>query len=310
MSERIQNIPLNKIQEYTTEYPWLIQIIDLIQKAGDPVEVALSHEGKRYHVFADPQWVSVRELSLPPDASLEPFRVFRQNMLARFKAHLEGLSHNLRGPISNVRSRSELMLQLLAMNPDTSSNPLLQKMERAFQRFLESSDQMNNQLTDMERLLKWMTTDAEREPISIRYILETLHTCFLTDLHYKRNIVSHIRTADKLPIWKRRPYLLVEPLFHMMNHAVQDVLHDQKGSLTWSVTHSEDQLNITLDIAPESVPLDHLPDVKWRPLQPEMNTGIHLALAHWITHRASGQFRVSESELLPRHLSIILPVTS
>ena len=312
MKDRILQIPLDQLHAYEEELPWLSSLSELLMQQGKQVELTLREADGYYHVLREDDHIIVTPMVIPQDSTFFAFRAFQQYMMGRFRTHLEGLAHNLRGPISNIRSRSELMLQFCRTDDTVSENPLMARMAKAFSRFLESSDQMNTQLKDLERLLRWLSPMESVEPMKIKSALETLNACFLTDLFYKRQVKCTINLVPDLPLWTRPANLLIEPVYHMMIHAVSLIQSQQRGELTWNGMMQDGHLQLDLlvhepsEIAPATQP-EIVTSPETRP-NGSLELDPNLAFATWVAQQASGSLHIPSNRALPFKLTLQLPV--
>ena len=311
MKHQPLEIPLDQLHNYTKELPWLAQLQTALQQDDVHLELTIGQSDGCYHLVRKDDRILITPVNVADDSSFMVFRGFHQYMMDRFRTHLEGLAHNLRGPISNIRSRSELTLQFFHGAESAPANPLLIRVEKALNRFLESSDQMNLQLKDLERLLRWMSPAESIEPLNIRAALETLNACFMTDLFYKRQVTCHIDTPEDLPLWTRSACLLVEPAYHMMNDAVSRIRSLERGEITWGGSMENGSLILRLMVhdsnqdRPSPTTLND--DETGSSFSPASGPG--LPFAHWIAVQASGSFRVqSRPDALPVIMTLQLPV--
>lgn len=291
MRERVHIIPLTKLAEHLQAFPWLDTIQAQLSERPVAWETPVHHESTEYHVIVQRDCLIIIEPALPGPPEFYNLRALQQRMQLEMRNHLDGLAHNLRGPISNIRSRSELMLQFMEMDPSFTSSSLGGKAKAAFSRFLEASDEINNQLQEMERCLRWLDPRTSPEPIRIREAFQTLHNCLMTDLSYKRNIQCRFLTSENVPLWTGHPHLLLEPLLYLMRHITHVLLETGKGIIQMTAEVSAGNLVLTVSghgADDREPPTD---TVDWVPLtgQQAEAAGTLLHLASWVLAAADAR---------------------
>ncbi len=288
MRERVHIIPLTELAQHLEKFPWLESIQEQLSERPAPWETTISHESTEFHLIIQRDSLIIIEPELPGIPGFYNLRALQQHMQREMRSHVDGLAHNLRGPISNIRSRSELMLQFMEMDPSFSDSSLGGKAKTAFSRFLNASDEINSQLQDMERCLRWLDPRTLPEPIRIPDAFQTLHNCLMTDLSYKRNIQCTLHTAEDVPLWTQHPHLLLEPLLYLMRHVTRVLLETGKGII--NVTGNIAAENMILTVSGKSVDDDTQLDntAEWVPVTGEQaqEAGLMLQLASWVIDSA------------------------
>jgi len=134
--------------------------------------------------------------------------------------HLYGLTHNLRTPITGIRSRSELMIQRLGMAQDTASSD---RLVQGLTKMQLAADDIETQLKVQERLFSWMLETHETGPFLLHDVVDVVIAYMQTDLFFKKDVTLQLDLADRSPVLRFPPARLAGALLFMIQSFTDDL---------------------------------------------------------------------------------------
>ncbi len=297
-----------------SRHPWKPILRELIDREVKPIEAIFPFNGFVHFVKRNGENLTVTSLAGDNEARFASMRTVHTALVNRFRKHIEGLIHNLRSPLSGIRSRTELLAQYVE-STDLSNPEMLERLfnqiQRSTGRVLDASDQLNEQLRTFDQVFRWLDHAHEETPVSVRSVLRELHAFYLTNLTFKRSIQWEERVPEHIPPVVLQPYLLVEPIMHILNNAIDTLGEFKEGTITISTIVRESR-TLTIDIQNSGPAV--LPDIPFEGLLETGRTtrfnvpGCGLSFAAWLVTEAGGSLSLTENKEGHVTFSLIYPL--
>lgn len=226
------------------------------------------------------------------------FTQLQKNNLIR----VQGLNHNIRGPLSGIRSRLELLTREMEESPETIRNDTVQipasKIKDIFQKILQSADSLQKQLADFEQVLSWLDPEQDTRILLPTQVLETIREYLITDLFVKRNIQIILQPQPPVRSITIHPTLFVEPILRIMDNAVESLRNQDGGTI--HVTVSSSGSDCILEIRNDGPELsDEV--LKTSPYEPGIGSfnnglGMGLSFSKWLIETSGGELTLLQNE--------------
>ncbi len=236
----VQN--LESLEE--TIHPWKPVLQKILTREPDSLELTFPFNGMVYFCRRCGDRLTVTSLGKEDEHDSFPMlRSAHTALLNRMRRHVEGHIHNLRSPLSGIRSRTELMIQYVESTELTDPGMverLLSQIKRSTGRVLDASDQLNEQLRNFDQIFRWLDHTHETTPLQFRQVVAELHAFYMTNLTFKRSIEWEQQLPDHMPPVVVRPYLLVEPIMHIIDNAIDTLGECNGGQIAVSASTDRD----------------------------------------------------------------------
>ncbi len=227
--------------EEQTDASFLHQIEALLETSTLPFTSVITHNGKKFVIGKTKgNRVSIEPLS--ENSSFLASRATYINLQRNFLTRIRGLNHNIRGPLSGIRSRVELLTRQLSKvtepTPQNIQNIPNENLQFTLNKILNSADALQKQLTDFEQIFSWLDPEQEVKLILPGQVLETIRDFLITDLFVKRNIQILLSLRPPLRTVMIHPAVFVEPILQIIDNAVESIRPQGEGKIAISVTSS------------------------------------------------------------------------
>ncbi len=222
----------------------------------------------------------------------------QKNTLTRIR----GLNHNLRGPLSGIRSRLELLTRKLKENrkfhPENSIDTSLQKMDEVFGKLIESADNLQKQLSDFEQVISWLDPEQEISMLLPKQVIETILKYMITDLFVKREVEITLQPQPPVRSITIHPMLFVEPVLHILENAVTSLRSCKGGNIHIMVSSSGSDCIIEIHNNGPRIPEKLLQNFLFEPGIGTFETGpgMGLAFSKWLAETAGGDLSLLQNE--------------
>lgn len=221
----------------------------------------------------------------------------QKNTLTRVR----GLNHNVRGPLSGIRSRLELLMRELDESPEVVQNDAVQipasRFRDTFHKILQSADSLQKQLTDFEQVLSWLDPEQDVTILLPGQVLETIRQYMVTDLFVKRKIQIILQPQPPLRSITIHPTLFVEPVLRILDNAVESLRSQEGGTI--HITASSSGSDCVLEIRNDGsmIPDEYLEKYLYDPGigQFEDGLGMGLSFSKWLIELSGGDLTLLEN---------------
>ncbi len=226
------------------------------------------------------------------------FTQLQKNTLLRIR----GLNHNLRGPLSGIRSRLELLTRQLEESPETIQHDTVQipasKIKDTFNKILQSADNLQKQLSDFEQVLSWLNPEQEVRMLLPMQVLETIREYLITDLFVKRNIQIIFHPRPPVRSITIHPTLFVEPILRILDNAVESLRAQDGGTIHITISSSGSDCILEIQNNGSKIP-DKLIEIS--PYEPGIGNhseglGMGLSFSKWLIETSGGELTLLQNE--------------
>ena len=274
---------------------------EILENHPLPFTAVFMSEGKKFvlgrkekqKVFIEPL-VGISSLL----SSRAMFTQLQKNTLTRVR----GLNHNLRGPLSGIRSRLELLTRELDESPETIRNDTVQipasKIKDIFQKILQSADSLQKQLSDFEQVLSWLDPEQDTRILLPGQVLETIREYLLTDLFVKRNVQVILQPQPPVRSITIHPTLFVEPVLRILDNAVESLRVQNGGTIHITVSSSGSDCILEIRNDGPKLPDEILETSPYDPGVGSFNDGLGMGLSFskWLIETSGGELTLLENE--------------
>ncbi|MCK5879853.1 MAG: HAMP domain-containing histidine kinase [Holophagae bacterium] len=274
---------------------------EILENHPLPFTAVFMSEGKKFvlgrkgkqKVFIEPL-VGISSLL----SSRAMFTQLQKNTLTRVR----GLNHNLRGPLSGIRSRLELLTRKLDESPETIQNDTVQipasKIKDIFQKILQSADSLQKQLSDFEQVLSWLDPEQDTRILLPGQVLETIREYLLTDLFVKRNVQVILQPQPPVRSITIHPTLFVEPVLRILDNAVESLRVQNGGTIHITVSSSGSDCILEIRNDGPKLPEKILETSPYDPGVGSFNDGLGMGLSFskWLIETSGGELTLLENE--------------
>lgn len=283
-------------------HPWKSVLMEILAEDPSLIECIFPSGNRVYCMIRSGKEMTVDLLAIETERPSPGLRAMHTALLNRIRKHVEGHVHNLRSPLSGIRSRTELMRQYIQSAPPNDPQAveqLFKQIERSCNRILDASDELNAQLQTFDQIFRWLDPEHEMTPMRIRSVIDELHAFYLTNLTYKRSIQLETDFPEHIPPLIIRPYMLVEPLIHIFNNAIDAMTEsDDARILLEASVSTPDRIIIRIqNTGPafsEETPFEEMLACGH---STRFNlTGTGLSFSAWLTAQAGARFQRSVNE--------------
>lgn len=254
----------------------------LVETQQFPFTALLSLNDRKYVLGMTEKWKIFIE-PLTDISSLLASRAMFTQLQKNTLTHVRGLNHNVRGPLSGIRSRLELLsreLDSLPGAPQTDTDQIpTSRFKDTFQKILQSADKLQKQLTDFEQVLSWLDPEQDVKMLLPGQVLQTIHEYMITDLFVKRKIQIIILPQPPLRSITIHPTLFVEPILRVLDNAVESLRAQDGGTIHIAVSSSGSDCVIEIRNDGPKIPNEFLENSLYDPGVGKFSDGLGMGMS-------------------------------
>ncbi|RLE18400.1 MAG: hypothetical protein DRJ14_03785 [Acidobacteria bacterium] len=279
---------LRKAQEFLDSHP--LQFTAVLVVEGR--KFVLGKRDKQ-HIFIEP---------LTGFSSLLFSRAMFTRLQKNSLTRIRGLNHNVRGPLSGIRSRLELLTRKMDESPATEQDNKVQvpasEIKQIFGKILQSADNLQKQITDFEQVLSWLNPEQDATLLLPVQVLETLREYLITDLFVKRNIQIVLQPQPPVRSISIHPTFFVEPVLRIIDNAVESLRTKGGGKIQITVSSSGSDCVVEIQNDGPRIP-EKILDIS--PYEPGIGNfddgvGMGLAFSKWLVDISGGEISILQNE--------------
>ncbi len=292
---------LTKLTEKDLDHTELLDRAEKLVKTHQfPFTALLALNDRKYVVGMMEKWKIFIE-PLTGISSLLAGRAMFTQLQKNTLTHVRGLNHNVRGPLSGIRSRLELLSRELDGLPDASQTDTDQipasKFKDTFQKVLQSADKLQKQLTDFEQVLSWLDPEQDVRILLPGQVLETIQQYMITDLFVKRKIQIILQPQPPLRSITIHPTLFVEPILRVLDNAVESLRAQDGGTIQIAASSSGSDCVIEIRNDGPQIPDEFLEKYLYDPGigRFEDGLGMGLSFSKWLIELSGGDLTLLEN---------------